>query len=71
MTDIKQTIKSVPSIPGFEWFREVKRHADKVLLNEVEVLLISYDLIKNKLTVGRLKDHLDIEELKKRKASDK
>jgi len=58
----------LPSLPGFKSFYEVKKRADRILLDEVPVSIISYeDLLKNKSTVGRLKDQLDIEELKKRK----
>jgi hypothetical protein len=58
----------LPALKGFKSFHEVKARADKVFLDEVPIQVISYDdLIKNKLIVGRTKDQLDVDELKKRK----
>jgi hypothetical protein len=58
----------LPILKGFKSFHEVKGRADKISLEGIPVLVISYeDLIKNKLSVGRPKDQLDVEELKKRR----
>jgi predicted nucleotidyltransferase len=62
----------LPVIKGFKSFKEVKERAVQISLDDVPVLIISYDdLLKNKLTVGRAKDRLDVEELVKRKEAEK
>jgi hypothetical protein len=51
---------------GLDSFRESKRNAERVSIENVEILILSYsDLIKNKLAVNRENDRSDIDELNK------
>jgi predicted nucleotidyltransferase len=61
-------VEFLPQIPGIESFSDAQRNAIKVVFGEIEVKVLGYDdLIKNKESVGRPNDLLDVEELKKRR----
>ena len=57
----------LPKIPGIQSFSQAKRNAVQTKLDGTTVFILSYDdLIKNKETLNRKIDQLDVEELKKR-----
>jgi predicted nucleotidyltransferase len=57
----------LPKIPGIESFTQAKKSALRTQLDGVEVYVLGYDdLIKNKETLNRKIDQIDVEELKKR-----
>jgi predicted nucleotidyltransferase len=57
----------LPHIPGIKSFVQSKKSATKTELDGVVVYILGYDdLIKNKETLNRVTDQLDVAELKKR-----
>lgn len=57
----------LPQIPGLKSFSQAKRNALQTEIDGTSVFILGYDdLIKNKETLNRKIDQLDVEELKKR-----
>jgi hypothetical protein len=61
-------VEFLPQIPGVSSFRDAKKSATITTIAGVEVFVLSIDdLIKNKSSVNRPTDRIDVEELKKKK----
>jgi predicted nucleotidyltransferase len=61
----------LPTIPGVKSFPECKKNAIKTDIDGIEVHILGYDdLIKNKETLKRPSDLLDVEELRKRRTGE-
>lgn len=57
----------LPQIPGLESFNQAKKNVLQTEIDGTSVFILGYDdLIKNKETLNRKIDQLDVEELKKR-----
>lgn len=60
------TLDLLRSIPGIEKFNNSYANKNLITINEVDICFISLEeLIKNKFKIGRTKDLIDIENLKK------
>lgn len=65
-------LEFLPSIPGVASFRASMENASETRLDGVLIKILSYDdLIKNKETLGRAVDRQDVEELRRRRETER